>query len=952
MPTLEPISGSPFYGIKAEGQEIQIKIEKTSPTTARISWNIPTPISGCSEDGQYYNGIVVTIDTMPITRSKEPVDGKKYSSDPTANTSLHSGDKLDTALVVGAFYDNKTTTYVDVTDLNQNSAYYVSGFAVDNTLRYHTNGVHSYSLPYGNSKEPDLNGFQIVEIGTQGTNPTGLVAATNYTFDITIDNNDPETLTVNGTDAATYNDLIDEINKQIALIGAPTQSNGAPNVNAYYWDITTEKLYQWDGTVHNQLDAMVEPTDPTLPTVNDYWYDSDNSILYKWNGLSWITQTVIEYLKDPTNLDCNDYWLNGTNAYKWEGDVWCLKTLYNQAINPSLPPSLTCPTYWFDTANSYLFSWDDETLSWKDEHPVLWSTDPTTLTNGAYWFDTSVSKVKIRNFPNWDIVTTAFVQTTEPTIAGNNDVWFNTDTDILKQYDLVNDIWNTVPCIVWHKDPLLPASCDVWWNLATEEVYIWNILTNAWTLASNFIQSEIDPSLPPVLVVGDVWYDSVNDKLYSWDGSQFVNVNFINHPTDPTLPSVGVVWLNTTTNIFSVWNPTWAVISPTLSIDDPYVPNNGDFWYDTTNDVLYMHNGVMWISVGFSTTPYTPQLDDTYFDTSTQTLMTWNGSSWVVAELPASVALDYDGNLRFDSATLGSTSYILLEDISLFAALIPTATIGDPVRGLDGVSGSPSYIDQDVGTDGSADERRNIMEYIRAQLGYPMVDVELTKTQLDLAIDKALKEFRKLSTSAYRKQWFFITLNPNTQVYKLTDKRIGLNKIVNIMAIHRRRAGLSGTGSLFDQAFIQQLYFYGAFDLTSFHLMNEYVETLEMAFAHGVQFQWNEQTRELLIFKRIGYYERVVLETMIERTEQDLLTDRHTRPWIENWALAEAMFVLSMIRGKISSGLPGAGGGLSFNASELILQSKELKDSLLQDIENYISNNIEDVGLHATIMIG
>lgn len=955
MSTLTPISGSSFYSIKTEGQEISIKIEKTSPTTARISWTLPH--EKCEGDPQYYNGIIITIDTSPINRLKEPKDGISYISDPTANITLHSGDKLDSALIVGAFYNDITTTYLDITDLQENIPYYVSGFAVSKEYFYHTAGVHSYSVPYGTSLiDPDLSGYKIIKIGIDETDSTGLAALTNYSFKLSIDLAEPVTLNINGSNSSIYSDLVNEINKQISLLNNPLQSNTNPNTNAYYFDNVLKKLYQWDGNEHIQLEVIVESTDPSLPNLNDYWYDIDNNSLYKWNGVSWILQNLIKYSQDPTILDCDDYWFNGTSAYKWDGYVWCEKNLYNQIINPSFPPIITCPTYWYDSLNEFLYSWDDIKIEWKSENPVLYPTDPTLLTNGSYWFDLSSNNIKILSLLTvWTTVTNTFIQIEEPTNAANNSLWFNLETEVLSQYNQSLDVWNPIPVIVWDKNPLTPETCDIWWDTTSNNLKIWDIITNSWVIATNFIQSTIDPSLPPTLTENDVWYNSTLNKLYRWDGSEFIEVTFINNITNPKLPSINDVWYNTTTTEYFVWSPSWVLINPTLSNDDPYIPTAGDYWFNTTLNTLNQHNGISWINILYSLIPYTPTIGSKYFNTTTNLLMEWNGTDWVIAKLLANATIDDNGDLKITSTKLGSSSYITIEDINLFSSLIPTATLQTSVIGVDGIPKVPMYKEINVGDDGSEVERREIMEYIRSELGYPFVEVELTKTHLNNAINLAIEILRQRSASAEQKQYFFITLSPGTQVYKLTDSRVGLNKIVNVISIHRTRAAITGNGDPWDQFLVQHLLnasgSTGAFDLTSFHLLNEYIETTEQLFATSITFQWRERSRELILNKRIGKKERVILESTIERTEQDLMTDRYTRPWIKKWALAESKEVLSQIRGKFAT-LPGSGGGVSLNAGDLANEAASMKQELLEEIENFIVSDKLDTGLYGDFLIG
>ncbi|PJF38002.1 MAG: hypothetical protein CUN55_19220, partial [Phototrophicales bacterium] len=141
------------------------------------------------------------------------------------------------------------------------------------------------------------------------------------------------------------------------------------------------------------------------------------------------------------------------------------------------------------------------------------------------------------------------------------------------------------------------------------------------------------------------------------------------------------------------------------------------------------------------------------------------------------------------------------------------------------------------------------------------------------------------------------------------------------------------------------------YDLTSFHLVSQYVEQLEHLFATRLTFSWHENTRTLHLNNAFTRPERVLMDTMIERTEQDLMTDRITKRWIERWALHEAMLMLAQIRGKYST-LPGAGGGISLNAADLQSQAMQLREELLAELEDYVADTPEDVGMHSTFILG
>jgi hypothetical protein len=175
-----------------------------------------------------------------------------------------------------------------------------------------------------------------------------------------------------------------------------------------------------------------------------------------------------------------------------------------------------------------------------------------------------------------------------------------------------------------------------------------------------------------------------------------------------------------------------------------------------------------------------------------------------------------------------------------------------------------------------------------------------------------------------------------------------------------------GSG-VYGQIALQHLYTMGTFDLLSFHLVSQYIETMEMLFASRLTFMWNEHTRELAFFQTFGAgrsvsgnqtdngsgipAERILLDCTLERSEQELLTDRWTKSWIERYASAEARMMLAEIRGKYAS-LPGAGGGVALNAGELRAIADGDKEICYQQLEDFVVNDIENYGMGTAFVIG
>jgi len=239
-------------------------------------------------------------------------------------------------------------------------------------------------------------------------------------------------------------------------------------------------------------------------------------------------------------------------------------------------------------------------------------------------------------------------------------------------------------------------------------------------------------------------------------------------------------------------------------------------------------------------------------------------------------------------------------------------------------------------------------------LGWPTVEVELTDYQIDTAIQAALEAYRRRSASAYERMFFFLDMKPGVSNYFLTDKKVGLNRVVDVLGIYRFNSAFLSTATgagVYAQVVLQELYNAGSFDLSSYHLIADYIEQLEQLFATRVTYYWDELTRRLDVYQSLYVPERMLVEVTAERTEQQLFKYRYSKRWIERFARAEALLMLAEIRGKYAS-LPGAGGGIALNAAELRTRANEEKLELFQQLEDYIDQKPEDYGELTQFVIG
>ena len=156
---------------------------------------------------------------------------------------------------------------------------------------------------------------------------------------------------------------------------------------------------------------------------------------------------------------------------------------------------------------------------------------------------------------------------------------------------------------------------------------------------------------------------------------------------------------------------------------------------------------------------------------------------------------------------------------------------------------------------------------------------------------------------------------------------------------------------VYGQIVLQHLYNMGTYDLTSYYLVSQYVEQMEHLFATRIVFHWEEANRLLSLHQQFNRPEILLLDCSAERTEQDLMKDRWAKNWIEGWSLMEARTMLAEVRGKYAS-LPGAGGGVSLNASDLMAKAQEQRVDLLQQIDDSIADTPETWGWNSQFTIG
>lgn len=961
--------------IKREGQEITVRFQRTGPTTGRISWNIPPPSMGCKADNQAYNGIVLTINSKASNYlSNSPKNGTFYTADATGDADLHSGDKLDGAIVVGAFYDDKVTTFLDVNDIFPKTVYYVSGYAVDAQARYHREGVHAYSLPTGSDEWgiPDKAAYHDIIIdtvgGVFGSTSTGLLYDTAYTLKIRI-NKKEYSIVIDGENASNYTDLVSELKEQLALLGDVYISPLPPQTDSLYYNTVTRELKIWDGTGYVDVSVLSHPEDPTIQELNALWFTPSTSLLKLHNGSTWVVTPFISTPNNPADLMCDQSWFDGTNVWLYKLTHWEKLYTYVQARNPLLAPLLTCDDYWYNSTDGVISVWDVDAKMWKPINVIYAAGDPNLLNTGSFWYDETAKKVNQFVSGAWAVVDDVSYVTDLPLNEADYDGIANTHAFIFatgsgKLVKKVASSWVEQVIVSFPVDPRDRSKSNLWWDSTTDLLTVWDEINSVWVVVTSFTQSATSPALPQAVVENSAWYnpDTKEVKLIFKTSCKIIYPILFNG-TPGNLP-LDTVWYDSDDKKWYMWDGNLFIpVNPMYLETDPYFVVTGYYWYDETTNQLKRFSGTVWQLVAFSLTPFANEVGSFWFNSVSDQLYMWDGRAWIASTGLASVefapAQTPIGKsvLSFFTRDIGCVAGIevLSEADLLLAQLTQPVIYTDPVSGETGRAGGALYNQLGVGDDGSPDERRALHNDIRTILGDPAAQVELSKPQLDLCINLALKELRKFSSYSYKRSVFFLDLKPNQQTYMLTNKCVGFNKVVGINSIHRSRGMALSTASIDNDAFtyaaLQRLYTMGTFDMLSYHLVSAYMEEMETLFANRIMFNWHEFERELGLFSRITRKERVLVDGYFERTEQDLMLDRQTGLWLQRWATAEAKLMLSQSRGKFQS-LPGPNGSTSLNASDLQTQARDEMEQLRAQLEDSSMQDLAGIGLRAHLIMG
>lgn len=243
--------------------------------------------------------------------------------------------------------------------------------------------------------------------------------------------------------------------------------------------------------------------------------------------------------------------------------------------------------------------------------------------------------------------------------------------------------------------------------------------------------------------------------------------------------------------------------------------------------------------------------------------------------------------------------------------------------------------------------REELMQEMKLMLGGGMIDIELDPGHYDLAIKKAVRRYRQRSSNSLQEAFVFLKVQQDISEYTLPAE------IQEVRSVMRRSMTSTAGGMSFDPfsaAFANNIYMIsnpgglggagggGAGVLATYDFAHQFQSTAARLFGRDVQFTWNAATKKIVFHRAFKGEEEIGLHVYMAQPEEVLLDDPYARPWLQDYALAQAKFMLGEAYSKYQS-LAGPQGGINLKGDAMKSEATAEMDRLDTELKNGVDSN-------------
>jgi hypothetical protein len=247
-----------------------------------------------------------------------------------------------------------------------------------------------------------------------------------------------------------------------------------------------------------------------------------------------------------------------------------------------------------------------------------------------------------------------------------------------------------------------------------------------------------------------------------------------------------------------------------------------------------------------------------------------------------------------------------------------------------------------------SDLRAELIEEIELMLGGGMVDIELDPSHYDLAIKKAVRRYRQRSSNSLQEGFVFLKVQKDVSEYTLPGE------IQEVRSVMRRSMSATAGGMGFDpfsSAFANNIYMIsnpgglhgsgggGSGVLSTYDFAHQFQETAARLFGRDVQFTWNSSTKKIIFHRAFKGEEEIGLHVYMAQPVEVLLNDPYARPWLQDYALAQAKFMLGEAYSKYAS-LAGPQGGINLKGDAMKSEATTEMERLDTELKNTVDGSM------------
>ena len=231
-----------------------------------------------------------------------------------------------------------------------------------------------------------------------------------------------------------------------------------------------------------------------------------------------------------------------------------------------------------------------------------------------------------------------------------------------------------------------------------------------------------------------------------------------------------------------------------------------------------------------------------------------------------------------------------------------------------------------------------LKKQIELMLGAQMVDIELDVDHINLAITIGIDKLRQQSDGSMLEKDIFLHLTRDMVEYTLPEE------VQEVRRLYRRGVGAGSMGGVnFDpvNAAIANIYMLRpnqSGGLATWDMYSGFLETAERVFASQLNFTWDVNAHKLTIIRRPTGDEEVSVRVWVRKSEDDIINDPYTGPWLRSYATAKAKYALGEARDKFPSGFPGPNGNVMLNGATIKQEAQVEIDKLEKELLNMVTS--------------